>query len=32
MKKVLSAIWNFLIAIGETRAEYIKRNGLYRGY
>lgn len=32
MKLILNKIWNFLIEVGELRAEYIKKHQMYRGY
>ena len=32
MKKILNAIWNFMVAVGETRAKYVKQSSIYRCY
>ncbi len=32
MKKILTSVWNFLVVVGEARAEYIKKSQIYRGY
>lgn len=33
IKRILKAIWNYLLVIGEARAEMIKHKGSYsRGY
>ena len=31
IKRILTAIWNFLVAVGETRAKYVK-SACSRGY
>ena len=31
VKKILKAIWNFLLVVGETRAKYVK-SASSRGY
>jgi len=32
MRKIFDTIWNFLLVIGEARAEAVKAKVQYRGY
>jgi len=32
MKKVLDTVWKYLVALGEARYQFAKRNGFRTGY